>query len=93
MQQEAEIVGAKASDRAPDAVRKFSSLFGHEPVFRDHASDPELLEMVEQLIGAPIGLYADQALLKPPCVGSSKLPHQDNAYFRVVPEYGELDDD
>jgi ectoine hydroxylase-related dioxygenase (phytanoyl-CoA dioxygenase family) len=42
--------------------------------------------MVEQLIGRPVRLYADQALLKPPFVGSSKLPHQDNAYFRVVPD-------
>ena len=46
-------------------MRKFSSLFGFEPAFREHAEDPELLDMVEQLVGLPIGLYADQALLKP----------------------------
>jgi phytanoyl-CoA hydroxylase len=86
VQQEAEIAGAEATQRSPDAVRKFSSLYDHEPVFRGHAQDTGLLDLVEDLIGTPIRLYADQALLKPPFVGSEKLPHQDNAYFRVVPD-------
>lgn len=86
VQQEAEIRGAEGTKRAPDAVRKFSSLCEHEPVFRAHAENPALLDMVEDLIGTPIRLYADQALLKPPLVGSEKLPHQDNAYFRVKPD-------
>ncbi len=85
-QQEAEIAGANTAERSATSVRKFSELVPHEPDFRAHASDPRLLDMVAQLIGSPILLYADQALLKPPFVGSSKLPHQDNAYFRVVPD-------
>jgi ectoine hydroxylase-related dioxygenase (phytanoyl-CoA dioxygenase family) len=97
-QQEAEIAGAEGKPRGAQAVRKFSTLFPHEPVFQAHARNPDLLDMVEQLIGRPIRLYADQALLKPPFVGSSKLPHQDNAYFRIVPDeavitcWGALDD-
>jgi phytanoyl-CoA hydroxylase len=86
VQQEAEIAGAMATTRSPQMVRKFSELFPHEPVFRAHATNPDLLDRVEDLIGRPIRLYADQALLKPPLVGSEKLPHQDNAYFRVVPD-------
>jgi ectoine hydroxylase-related dioxygenase (phytanoyl-CoA dioxygenase family) len=86
MQQEVEVRGAVATVEAPQAVRKFSSLVDHEPVFRAHATDEGLLDMVAQLIGTPISLYADQALLKPPFVGSEKLLHQDNAYFRVVPD-------
>jgi phytanoyl-CoA hydroxylase len=86
MQQEVEVAGAVATVQAPQAVRKFSSLVDHEPVFRAHAMDAGLLDMVAQLIGTPISLYADQALLKPPFVGSEKLLHQDNAYFRVVPD-------
>lgn len=84
-QQEAEIAGAATEARSGQAVRKFSELVPIEPAFRAHAEDPALLDMVEDLIGAPISLYADQALLKPPLVGSAKLPHQDNAYFRVDP--------
>src|SRR5205823_5661150 len=79
-QQEAEIAGAEATPRSAGAVRKFSSLYAHEPLFADHARSPELVDMAEELIGRPLRLYADQALLKPPFVGSSKLPHQDNAY-------------
>ncbi len=84
-QQEAEIAGAVATVKTAQTVRKFSSLVPYEPVFREHATNPALLDLVEDLIGAPLSLYADQALLKPPFVGSEKLPHQDNAYFRVEP--------
>lgn len=85
-QQEADIAGAVASVKTATTVRKFSGLVPYEPLFRGHATDADLLDMVEDLIGSPISLYADQALLKPPFVGSEKLLHQDNAYFRVVPD-------
>ncbi len=86
VQQEAEIAGAATSNKTAQTVRKFSNLVPYEDVFKAHATNPSLLDMVEDLIGAPISLYADQALLKPPFVGSEKMPHQDNAYFRVVPD-------
>jgi ectoine hydroxylase-related dioxygenase (phytanoyl-CoA dioxygenase family) len=85
MQQEAEVAGAVATTQTPQTIRKFADLVAHEPVFHAHAADPGLLDLVADLIGTPISLYADQALLKPPHVGSEKLLHQDNAYFRVVP--------
>lgn len=85
VQQEAEIAGAMATVKTMQTVRKFSGLVGYEPIFKAHAENPELLDLVEDLIGTPISLYADQALLKPPLVGSEKLPHQDNAYFKVEP--------
>ncbi len=85
MQQEAEIEGTIATSKAKKSVRKFYNLIPYEPVFREHATEGELLELVEDIIGNPICLYADQALLKPPMVGSEKMPHQDNAYFRVEP--------
>jgi phytanoyl-CoA hydroxylase len=85
MQQETEVAGAVATVKTAQTVRKFSDLVAHEPVFKAHATDTDLLERVADLIGTPISLYADQALLKPPFVGSEKLLHQDNAYFRVVP--------
>ena len=66
-------------------VRKFARLTECEPLFREHAMHPALLDIVAALIGEPILLYEDQALLKPPEVGSPKPPHQDNAYFRVEP--------
>lgn len=85
MQQEAAVRGALTERETQVTVRKFSGLVDHEPVFKGHATDVALLDLVEDIIGAPMCLYADQALLKPPRVGSEKMPHQDNAYFKVEP--------
>ncbi len=85
MQQEAAVRGALTGDETQVTVRKFSGLVDHEPVFARHALSDPLLDVVEDIIGAPVCLYADQALLKPPHVGSEKMPHQDNAYFKVDP--------
>jgi ectoine hydroxylase-related dioxygenase (phytanoyl-CoA dioxygenase family) len=70
---------------AAAVVRKFDNLTLHELVFREHALFPPLAEAVADLIGTPVSLYVDQAMLKPPRYGSEKPPHQDNAYFRVEP--------
>ncbi len=67
-------------------VRKLAYLVPQHEVFRSHVADAALLDIVQALIGAPISLYADQALLKPPRYGSEKPFHQDNAYFRVEPD-------
>jgi len=72
-------------DASPSTIRKMSSLAEHEPVFRSHACNQDLAEMVAQLIGRPVDLYGDQLLLKPPRYGTEKPPHQDNAYFKVEP--------
>ena len=70
------------------AVRKFDSLTKFEPLFREHALYPPLVDLVAGLIGTPISLYTDQAMLKPPRFGSEKPPHQDNAYFKIDPADG-----
>jgi ectoine hydroxylase-related dioxygenase (phytanoyl-CoA dioxygenase family) len=67
------------------AVRKFDNLTRHEPTFLDHARFPALVDVVAELIGTPLSLYVDQAMLKPPRYGSEKPPHQDNAYFQIDP--------
>lgn len=84
MQQEPEVVGG-AGVPNPATIRKFADLADLDPVFLEHARHPALLAVVAQLIGRPLSLYADQALLKPPLHGSEKPEHQDNAYFRVEP--------
>jgi len=85
VQQEAE-AGAPIAERSSRTVRKLSFLARHELIFGEHARDPVLLDIVEDLIGSPLALYADEAFLKPPFHGSEKLPHQDNAYFGVQPD-------
>ena len=85
VQQEPDVLRGERAAASPETVRKFADLAGAEPLFRDHACSPALLDVVEQLIGRPLSLYADQALLKPAFHGSEKPEHQDNAYFRVEP--------
>ena len=83
--QEADLAGSATMQQTAQTVRKFYKLVHHEPLFRVHATSKLLVDMVADLIGRPICLYDDQALLKPPMVGSKKEPHQDNAYFQVEP--------
>ncbi len=74
------------NDTGPNPMpRKLSQLAAQDHLFKQHAEMPELLEMVNQLIGEPLRLYADQAFLKPPREGSAKPAHQDNAHFGVDP--------
>src|SRR5262249_47439966 len=69
-----------AVEKNPETVRKFAGMAAVDPLFRSHVCHPHLLDVVEQLLGTPLSLYADQALLKPPYHGSEKPEHQDNAY-------------
>ncbi|MCH8293067.1 phytanoyl-CoA dioxygenase family protein [Candidatus Poribacteria bacterium] len=77
--------GNPITKQSSQTVRKFSNLTQYEKTFRQHALNPALVDAVADLIGTPLSLYADQALLKPPLYGSEKPPHQDNAYFGVSP--------
>ena len=67
-------------------VRKFSGLTPHEPIFDEYMRESKVADAAAELIGTPLGLHGDQALLKPPEVGSEKPFHQDNAYFQVTPD-------
>ena len=65
-------------------VRKFSGLTPHEPVFDEYMRESTVADAAAELIGTPLGLHGDQALLKPPEFGSEKPFHQVNAYFQVT---------
>ena len=68
-----------------ETVRKLSNLAREEASFYAHARSTALLDRVEQLLGLPLALYSDEALLKPPHHGSEKPEHQDNDYLQVAP--------
>ena len=86
LSQEADVANGKVGATSDNqTIRKMANLVAHEPVYREHALNANIVDMVADLIGQPLNLYADQMLLKPPRYGSEKPPHQDNAYFRVEP--------
>ena len=74
------------AERTALTVRKFSGLTPHEPVFEQYMRESKVADVAAELIGTPLLLYGDQALTKPPEVGSEKPFHQDNAYFQVTPD-------
>jgi phytanoyl-CoA hydroxylase len=69
-----------------ETVRKLSNLARDDASFYAHARSGVLLDMVEQLLGVPLALYSDEALLKPPLHGSEKPEHQDQDYLQVDPQ-------
>jgi len=69
----------------PETVRKLSNLAREDASFYAHARSALLLDVVEQLLGVPLALYSDEALLKPPRYGSEKPEHQDHDYLQVDP--------
>ena len=57
----------------------------HVPLFFEHATDPAILDPVENLIGPDIVLYNTQALLKAAFHATSQPWHQDSAYWPIRP--------
>jgi ectoine hydroxylase-related dioxygenase (phytanoyl-CoA dioxygenase family) len=73
------------AEAANDAVRAMAFLVRFDPVYREVALNPKVLELVRGLIGPRVKVFRDQMLLKPPG-GQPKPLHQDQSYFRVQPE-------
>lgn len=53
--------------------------------FRKLAYNPDILDVVQDLIGPNIVLFHDQALFKPARTGGAVFWHQDNAYWNCMP--------
>ena len=66
-----------------DYVRKFMHFVDYDHRLHDLAHHPQLLTLVQHLIGDSPVLFQDMALLKPPRMGREKPWHQDHAYFRI----------
>lgn len=67
--------------KARTVLRKLDDPAYFRPAIRKLASDPRLVEMVEQIIGPGVSVYFSQIFFKPPEGGGPKPVHQDNYYF------------
>ena len=75
-------------DRSDDgelAPRKIPQPFREDSFFHSFVLDPDLMELIEGLIGKPPLLVTDQIFMKPPRFGTAKTYHQDNGYFLCDP--------
>jgi ectoine hydroxylase-related dioxygenase (phytanoyl-CoA dioxygenase family) len=64
-----------------EVLRKLDNPVFHRPVLRALATDPRLVGLVEDLIGAGLTILFSQIFFKPPHGGGPKPVHQDNFYF------------
>lgn len=71
--------GASPEIRA-GLLRKFMGFCAHHPPLAALAHHSELLGILQRLVGEPLRLFQEMALVKPPG-GREKPWHQDHAYF------------
>ena len=63
------------------AVRRLLYFCPHSPRLAKLSNHRNIIDIVKRLIGEPVKLTQDMALLKPPLIGREKPWHQDCAYF------------
>lgn len=68
------------------AVRRLLYFCPHSPRLAELSSHRNIIDIVERLIGEPVKLTQDMALLKPAKIGREKPWHQDHAYFNFAPD-------
>lgn len=66
-------------------VRKLFRMALHNKFFRDLAYHHKMVGVAVELLGPDVTLFQSMLLMKPPRVGTQKVWHQDNAYFRLEP--------
>lgn len=66
-------------------VRKLFRMAEHDSFFRNLAAHPGMSGWARAILGERVTLMQSMLLMKPPTVSGEKVWHQDNAYFRLVP--------
>ena len=79
--------GEKEPESFELGVRKLSRMARHNDFFRNLAFHPKMVKIAKAILGPDIVLHQGQLLMKPPHFGGEKIWHQDNAYFRLVPNH------
>lgn len=72
-------------DERLDSARRLLYFTDYDARLKAIAHKPQLLALLERLLGAPARLFQDMALIKPP-QGREKPWHQDHAYFELTPQ-------
>ncbi|MFD0716626.1 phytanoyl-CoA dioxygenase family protein [Paenibacillus sp. GCM10027626] len=70
-----------------DKIRVAFHLCHTHSYFWNHAARPEIVDVIESLLGPQIRLYTDQLFVKPANHGSEVPFHQDHAYWTQVQPY------
>ncbi len=68
-----------------DGIRKIDLLVQNDDLFRHLGLHPNIVSILEQILGPDIKMFRNSLLLKPPEVGSVKGMHQDSPYWPIAP--------
>jgi phytanoyl-CoA hydroxylase len=68
-----------------DGIRKIDFLVQNDDIFYKLGAHPNIVSIIEQIVGPDIKLFRNSLLLKPPEVGSAKGMHQDSPYWPIEP--------
>ncbi|WP_193183946.1 phytanoyl-CoA dioxygenase family protein [Nisaea sediminum] len=72
-------------ERHPEFKDYCNALLDYEPSFREFAEDPEILDMIAQVIGPDIALW-NMSFFAKPAHGGKRTPwHQDGEYWPIRP--------
>ncbi len=77
------ILPALRPEQKQDYVRKLNDYVDYDARLKAIANHPQLLAVMQRLLGEEPMLFANQAMLKPPLVGREKPWHQDHAFFKL----------
>ncbi|UUX51710.1 phytanoyl-CoA dioxygenase family protein [Nisaea acidiphila] len=72
-------------ERHPEFKDYCNALLDYEPAFREFAEDPEILDMISQVIGSDLALW-NMSFFAKPAHGGKRTPwHQDGEYWPIRP--------
>ena len=77
--------GELTVDHPGDGIRKIDLLVQHDDRFNKLGLHPNIVGIIEQLLGSDIKMFRNALLLKVPRVGSAKGMHQDSPYWPIEP--------
>jgi ectoine hydroxylase-related dioxygenase (phytanoyl-CoA dioxygenase family) len=77
--------GELSVEHPGDGIRKIDGLVEHVDLFRRLGTHPNIVGVIEQILGPDLKMFRNALLLKPPGVGSAKGMHQDSPYWPIEP--------
>jgi len=77
--------GELSVEHPGDGIRKIDKLVETDDLFRKLGTHPNIVGIIEQILGPDLKMFRNSLLLKPPGVGSAKGMHQDSPYWPIEP--------
>ena len=77
--------GELSVEHPGDGIRKLTDMVNHDDLYRALGMHPNIVGIVQQILGPDLKMFRNALMLKPPEVGSAKGMHQDSPYWSIEP--------